>query len=226
MTLSLPFEEALVLESLAYSMLLASGGFLDWRTANPPRSRPSDDGPRVSVNRLDGALHIRLSRPSARNAVDARMRDEWVEALEFAQIDPDRAPVILSGEGPDFCSGGDLDEFGSASDPGEAHAIRTLRSAARAVHALGPRISARLHGACIGAGIEVPAAAARVTARPGTIVRLPEVSMGLIPGAGGMASIPRRVGRHRACYMAITGCPLDADTALAWGLIDSVDAEP
>jgi enoyl-CoA hydratase/carnithine racemase len=50
--------------------------------------------------------------------------------------------------------------------------------------------------------------------------------MGLIPGAGGTASIPRRIGRQRACYMAISGIELDLETALAWGLVDSLDAEP
>jgi enoyl-CoA hydratase/carnithine racemase len=73
----------------------------------------------------------------------------------------------------------------------------------------------------VGAGIEVPAAAARVVARAGTVFRLPEVSMGLIPGAGGTATVPRRIGRHRACYMALSGATIDLDTALAWGLVDA-----
>ena len=83
------------------------------------------------------------------------------------------------------------------------------------------RLTVRLHGACVGAGIEVPAAAAHVRAREGAFFRLPEVSMGLIPGAGGTASIPRRVGRHRAAWMAIAGIDIDLPTALAWGLIDA-----
>jgi enoyl-CoA hydratase/carnithine racemase len=60
-----------------------------------------------------------------------------------------------------------------------------------------------------------------VTAAAGTFFRLPEVSMGLIPGAGGTATIPRRIGRHRACFMAISGADIDLPTALAWGLIDA-----
>jgi enoyl-CoA hydratase/carnithine racemase len=148
------------------------------------------------------------------------MRDALVEALEIAVLDPDVAQIALSGEGPVFCAGGDLDEFGTAPDVGRAHLIRVLRSPCRLVHALAPRVTAHLHGACIGAGIEIPAAAGRVKARAGTIFRLPEVSMGLIPGAGGTVSIPRRIGRQRACYMAISGVDIDVKTALAWGLID------
>jgi enoyl-CoA hydratase/carnithine racemase len=226
MTLSLGFDEALALESMAYSMLLASEGFRAWRAGRPRRQREADDGPRVALARENGALSIRLTRPAARNAVDTRMRDEWVEALEFAIIDPDAEPVVLSGEGTDFCAGGDLDAFGTAGDPGRAHAIRTLRSAARLARQLGPRLTVRLQGACIGAGIEVPAAAARVIAAPDARFRLPEVSMGLIPGAGGTASVPRRIGRHRACWLAITGATLDAETALAWGLVDAIEPAP
>ncbi|MDB5445166.1 MAG: enoyl-CoA hydratase/isomerase family protein, partial [Phenylobacterium sp.] len=51
----------------------------------------------------------------------------------------------------------------------------------------------------------------------------PEVAMGLIPGAGGTASIPRRIGRRRACFMAISGLDVDARTALRWGLVDAVE---
>jgi hypothetical protein len=222
MTLSLGFANALVLESLAYSMLLASEGFAAWRAARPVRRRKDAAGPRVDVSRDDGKYRVRLARPAARNAVDARMRDGLVEALEAVLLDAEGGAVELSGEGPVFCAGGDLDEFGQADDAGRAHAIRSLQSPVRLVEALGARVTARVHGACIGAGIEIPAAAARVIAQPGTFFRLPEVAMGLIPGAGGTASIARRIGRHRACYMALSGADIDTETALAWGLIDSV----
>ena len=220
-SLSLEFEAALVLESLGYSLLLASEEFHTWRAATPVRSRQEPPRPRVAIAREETALAIRLNRPGSRNAFDAAMRDELAEALAFALEHPDAPPVNLSGEGPAFSAGGDLDEFGQAADPGRAHLIRTLRSPARLVRALGERATARLHGACVGAGIEVPAAAARVLAEPGAFFRLPEVSMGLIPGAGGTAAIPRRIGRHRTCYMAISGADIDLPTALAWGLVDA-----
>ena len=60
-----------------------------------------------------------------------------------------------------------------------------------------------------------------MTARAGAVFRLPEVSMGLIPGAGGTATITRRVGRQRCAYMAISGADIDLETALAWGLVDA-----
>ena len=222
-SLALGFDEALAMESIGYSMLLASEGFAAWRAATPARQRPDEPAPRVLVVADGPALRLRLNRPASRNAFDARMRDELAEALAFALAHPDAPPVELTGEGPSFSAGGDLDEFGAAGDVGRAHLIRTLRSPARLVHQLGPRITARVHGACVGAGIEVPAAAGHVVAAPDASFRLPEVSMGLIPGAGGVASIPRRIGRRRACYMAISGAEIDAQTALAWGLVDAVE---
>jgi enoyl-CoA hydratase/carnithine racemase len=221
-TADLDFEAALVIESLAYSALLAGAEFKAWRAGRPVRKPPSE-GPRVRLERRDGALVIALGRSEARNAFDARMRDELVDALEFALIDPDQAPVELRGDGPAFSAGGDLDEFGRQTDLALAHAIRVEQSPARLVHRLGERLTARVHGACVGAGVEVPAAASRVVATPDAWFRLPEVAMGLIPGAGGTASIPRRIGRHRACFMALSGRDIDAATALAWGLVDAVE---
>ena len=223
-SLALPFDQALVQESLAYSMLLASGGFRAWRAANPPGKKPQRDSGRLDFNPVGSPIHIVLTRSDARNAFDALMRDELCDVFAFALDHPDRPPVVLSGSGPCFSAGGDLDEFGSAEDVGLAHLIRSLRSPAALAHRLGPRLTVRLHGACVGAGIEVPAAAGRVVARPGAWFRLPEVSMGLIPGAGGTASLPRRLGRHRACYMAISGRDIDLATALAWGLVDEIEA--
>ena len=224
MTLVLPFDQALAQESLAYSTLLASRGFRTWRAGVSTRNRSDLDVLRVALDASADRISIALTRPAARNAFDARMHDALVEALDFAIAHPDNLPVVLMGEGPCFSAGGDLDEFGSTGDVGEAHLIRTLRSPARLAHQLGPRLTVRLHGACVGAGIEVPAAAGRIVARAGASFRLPEVSMGLIPGAGGTATIPRRIGRHRAAFMAISGHDLDLATALAWGLVDEVEA--
>jgi len=217
----LTFDDALAMESLAYSMLLAAQGFRAWRDKTPVRARDEGAAPRVLIEADAGAIRITLNRPDRRNAFDAAMRDALCDALAFAVEHPDRPPVELGGLGPAFSAGGDLDEFGGAGDVGEAHLIRTLRSPARMLYALRERATARLHGACVGAGIEVPAAAGRVIATAGAFFRLPEVSMGLIPGAGGTVTIPRRIGRQRACWMAITGADVDVATALAWGLIDA-----
>ncbi|MCZ0997091.1 enoyl-CoA hydratase/isomerase family protein [Streptomyces mirabilis] len=83
-------------------------------------------------------------------------------------------------------------------------------------------MTAHLHGACVGAGIELAAFAGRVLAAPDTLIRLPEVGMGLIPGAGGTASLPVRIGRERTAYLALSGDTLSAAQALGWGLVDEI----
>ena len=218
----LDFEAALLVESFAYSTLLASSGFRAWRAEYPaPRAR-HDVGPPILLEREKSRLVITLNHPNARNVMTAAMRDALCEALEFAVADPESAPVTLRARGVSFSTGGDLREFGSAQDAGAAHLIRTLRSPARLLHRIADRVTVILHGPCIGSGIEIPLAAGRVEARSGTRFRLPEVGMGLIPGAGGTVTLPRRIGPHRACWMAIGGSAIDLTTALDWGLIDAV----
>jgi len=218
----LDFDSALLLESLAYSTLLASEGFQRWHRDLAPQKARVDPGERVRLERRDGKLEIILNRPRGRNAVDAAMRDALCEALSFALEDPDNAPVLLRSDAAVFSVGGDLGEFGTQSDPASGHSIRTLRSPVRLLHRLGDRVTAVLHGPCVGSGIEIPLAAAEVMARPRTSFRLPEVSMGLIPGAGGTVSVAKRIGRQRACWMSISGCVVEVDRALTWGLIDAV----
>jgi enoyl-CoA hydratase/carnithine racemase len=70
--------------------------------------------------------------------------------------------------------------------------------------------------------MELPAFASRVVARSDATFHLPEVGMGLVPGAGGTASIPTRIGRQRTAWLAITGATIDARTAMAWGLVDDL----
>jgi enoyl-CoA hydratase/carnithine racemase len=90
------------------------------------------------------------------------------------------------------------------------------------MHRLSNKLVVYVHGSCIGAGVELPAFAARVVATGHTTFRLPELQMGLIPGAGGTASIARRIGRQRAAWLALTGDAIDARLALEWGLLDDV----
>jgi enoyl-CoA hydratase/carnithine racemase len=167
-------------------------------------------------------LSVVLARPARRNAVDAAMRDALVEALSIAELDS-TLRVVLRGDGPCFSAGGDLDEFGSATDPAAAHLVRVQASAGAVLHRIRDRVRVRVHGACFGAGVELPAFAGHVVAAVGTTFVLPEVAMGLLPGAGGTVSIPRRIGRHRTLWLALSGAPLDASVALAWGLVDELE---
>ena len=221
-TAQLPVEDGLVAESLAYSVLLAGPEFAWWRASHP--ARPAEpDRPAVVLRREEETLHVILDRPHRRNAYNRHMRDGLAGALDLALLDDSITRVVLSGTGPSFCSGGDLDEFGTAEDVALAHLIRLNYGVAARLHRCRDRVHVRLHGACIGAGIEIPSFAAHVTARPGTFCQLPELSMGLLPGAGGTVGITRRIGRWRTAYLALTGQRIDAQTAAQWGLVDALE---
>lgn len=215
----LPVDEGLTVESLAYSMLLAGPEFARWlRERGPMTPPPTGDEP-VLLERDGDVLTITLNRPARHNAYAASLRDALVDALEVAALDPSLT-VVLRGAGRSFCSGGDLAEFGTTPDVATAHLIRTTRSAGRLLHALGDRLTIEVHGACIGAGTELSAFGRRVVVRGDAFFRLPEVAMGLIPGAGGTVSVTRRIGRQRTAWLALTGAPIGVETALAWGLVD------
>lgn len=79
-----------------------------------------------------------------------------------------------------------------------------------------------MHGTCVGAGVELAALAGRVVAEPGTTFRLPEIGMGLVPGAGGTVGITRRIGRWRCLHLALAKIDLPLAQALGWRLIDDL----
>ncbi len=216
-------EDGLLAESAVYSALQAGPEFARWRARRPRRTRAPDGESPVLVDRSGARLQITLNRPHVRNALHTAMRDLLVEAFELPRLDPSITEVWLGGAGPAFCAGGDLDEFGSFADPASAHLVRIQQSAGRAIAAVAGRVTARLHGACVGSGIELPAFAGRVVADPAATFSLPEVSLGLVPGAGGTVSLPRRIGRHHTAMLALGGAAIDAATALAWGLVDAID---
>lgn len=222
----LDFEGALAVESLAYSTLLAGEEFRAWRTGRPARARPTSAAPRVRTTRDNDRLVITLDRPESRNAIGAATRDELTDALRLARLDPSITAVELRGAGAVFSAGGDLDEFGRAGDLALAHIIRNQRSPARLTRELGSRLTVFIQGAAIGGGIEIAAAAARIVADADAVFRLPEVTMGLIPGAGGTASLPPRIGRHRTAFMGLSGLDIPADLALAWGLVNHLAPVP
>ena len=216
---------AVVTESLAYSTLQAGPEFARWLAHRGPATVPDIADP-VQVRRDGDTVHIAFNRPQRHNAFSTDARAALLEALAVAQLDSSVDEVVLTGNGPSFCSGGDLDEFGTFSDPASAHLARTRYSPALALDAITARLGAacraEVHGQVLGSGLEMAAFCGRVEAAPGTVFGLPELSLGLLPGAGGTISVTRRIGRWRTAYLVLSGQTLDADTALAWGLVDAV----
>jgi hypothetical protein len=215
-------DRALTLESLCYGLLQGSAEHESWLSARAHLPQQPVPG-RLIVERRDAELHITIDRLLARNAIDRSMRDQLFEAFSLAALDPEIRCVKLRAAGAAFSVGGDLDEFGTTRDPATAHLIRSRTLPALAMRARAEIFEVHVQGACIGAGLEIAAFAGRLTATPDAWFQLPELSMGLIPGAGGCVSVPRRIGRQRAALMILSGRRISAATALGWGLIDSIE---
>ncbi len=173
-----------------------------------------------------GTLRIDFNRPQRHNAFSTDARALLLEALTVALLDDTVTEVVLGGNGPSFCSGGDLGEFGTFADPASAHLARTRHSPALALdeltRRLGPACRARIHGRVLGSGLEMAAFCGRVSCHPDAVLGLPELALGLIPGAGGTLSITRRIGRWRTAYLVLSGRLIDPATALRWGLVDEI----
>jgi Enoyl-CoA hydratase/isomerase len=222
-TVELDTWSAISEESATYAMLLGSRAFDEWLASRGPGRKEAVVGPPVHAERVGDVLRLTLDRPETCNAIDSHMRDALVELLGLPAADPNLS-VELRGNGPCFCAGGDLQEFGTVGDPATAHAVRLTRHPGRSLSAVASRTACYLHGPCIGAGVEIPAFASRVVAEASTTFCLPEVRMGLVPGAGGTVSIPRRIGRQRTAWLALSGATIDARVAAAWGLVDEIGA--
>tara|TARA_B100000686_G_C16765874_1_gene961695 strand:+ start:521 stop:1576 length:1056 start_codon:yes stop_codon:yes gene_type:complete len=217
--------KGLILESLGYAMLQNGSEFTNWLKEREPVVAPPDENQVVLSDRIGNQLNITLNRPQRANAFSSKVRDGFVEALQVALIDESIDEITVKGNGKSFCSGGELSEFGLFEFPTDGHLTRLSRNPGMLVHRLKRKIVPYLHGACAGAGIEIPAFASKIVAHETTRIFLPEVSMGLIPGAGGTVSIPRRIGRHRAFYLAVTGHEINANDAYAWGLVDELTSD-
>ncbi len=222
-TATLPVAQALTVESLAFATLQGGREFRTWSVEHPPAPVAANCAePAVLMARQGDRLDIRLNRPGRRNAMSVEMRDALVEALQLVIADDSIVRATVSGVGDCFSIGGDLDEFGTTPDPASAHAIRSLCLPGALLARCAARVDCHVHGACIGAGVELPAFAGRLVASTKTFFQLPEIQFGLIPGAGGCVSLPRRIGRQRTAWLALSARRINAATALEWGLVDAV----
>ncbi len=222
-----PAVAGVITESLAYSVLQAGPEFAAWLAERGPATAPDVADP-VLIDRDGDTLRLRFNRPQRHNAFSNAMRAVLLDGLAVAQADTSIDEVVLCGAGRSFCSGGDLAEFGSFADVADAHLARTRYSPALALEALTARLGARcradIHGQVLGSGLEMAAYCGRVRAHPEAVLGLPELNLGLIPGAGGTVSITRRIGRWRTGYLILSGRTIDAQTALRWGLVDEIGA--
>ncbi|PLK26169.1 enoyl-CoA hydratase/isomerase family protein [Novosphingobium sp. TH158] len=216
--------DGLTMESLAYGVLQGSGEFARWLEGRP---RPLADMPEGNVlaERHEEVLTLTFDRAAAGNAIDRPMRDALNTMLQLAVVDDTIEQVLVRARGKAFSLGADLGEFGTTRDPAQAHAIRSQTLPARWAAGCGHKMEVHIDGACVGAGLELAAYARRITATSRAWFQLPELAMGLLPGAGGCVSLTRRIGHQRTCEMILSGRRISARTALEWGLVDEITGD-
>lgn len=214
--------DSLTAESFAYATLQQGPEFQHWLQRFTPSSLPPHNELYVDISMTENTLSLVLNHPEARNAIGTNMRDALCEALDLALIDPNITTLNLTGRGATFSTGGAIEEFGKVSDPATAHWIRSLRLPAFKLAQLKNKLNVHVNGAAIGAGAEMAAFGHHVTASKKAWFQLPELKYGLIPGAGGTASITQRIGRQKTAYMALTMDKIKVRQALKWGLIDAI----
>ncbi len=164
--------------------------------------------------RLQGdVLVVRIDNPPV-NALGAAVRQGLRDAIGEAESRADVQAVLIVGEGKAFIAGADIREFGKP--PVEP----SLPEVCQRIESCGKRVVAAIHGAALGGGLEVALAAHYRVALPGAQLGLPEVNLGLLPGAGGTQRAPRLMGVKPAAEMMLSGKPLSAKAALAAGLVD------
>lgn len=219
----LSHKDALTAESFAYATVQKGPEFLAWLENHSEQPQPAQapEYP-LTIDIDDRELRLTLNDPDNLNAIGVPMRDALCEALDLALADENFSRITLQGAGRCFSTGGEVSEFGDISDPATAHWVRSLRLPAWRLARLRDRLHVHVDGAAIGAGAEIAAFANKVTATEAAWFQLPELKYGLIPGAGGTASLPRRIGRHRTAYMALSMQRINAQTALEWGLVDAI----
>ncbi len=171
----------------------------------------------------DSIGYITLNRPEALNVYNIKMRDELYEVLSAIRDDPDLNVVVLKGAGDRaFCAGADLSEFLTAPPPAKARQVRWERDVWGLFLNLPQPVIAALHGYVLGSGIEMALCCDLRIASEEVRFGLPEVSLGIIPAAGGSQTLPRTIGRAKSLDMLLTNRWIDAGEALSAGLVNRV----
>lgn len=175
----------------------------------------------IEISRNDGQATVTLARPEKRNAMSSEVSRAVAAAFRELSGDDTLRVVLLNGAGPSFCAGADVREM-AALDPASAEAfIRGLHEAIEAVMTCPVPVVAAVHGACIGAGLELVAGADMRVAADDARFAMPEVMVG-VPSVIEAALLPRLMGRGRAARLVLTGEIIDAATAERWGLVEEV----
>lgn len=177
----------------------------------------------VLYEKRGGIGYITLNRPQMLNAYNLQMRDELYQILSAIKDDPEVGVVLLKGAGERaFCAGADLSEFLTAPSRVIARQVRWGRDVWGLFLSLPQPLIAAVHGYVLGSGIEMALCCDLRIASEDAYFGLPEVSLGLIPAAGGTQTLPRLIGRAKSLDLLLSWDFINAEEAYRIGLVNRV----
>jgi enoyl-CoA hydratase len=177
----------------------------------------------------NGVLTVRLNRPEKRNAISREITDAlWEAARDLAERE-DLGALIIAADGPYFTAGIDLGAVPADRSGGDLESDQDYRRAYRRHHLLYDEFESiekpiilAAQGICLGAGVEMACSCDFRLATTGAAFELPEIKLAVLAGSGGTSRLTRLVGPHWAKWMAMAGQRVDAEQALAMGLVHRV----
>lgn len=178
----------------------------------------------VRTERMGHVLLITLNRPDARNAMNTEQAIALGEAVELLETDPELRAAVLTGAGKAFCAGQDL----KALSDGESVVPDVYPEwgfGGLVSHPSTKPIIAAVHGFAFGGGLELALSCDLIVATAGSKLGLPEVTVGLFAGGGGVPRIAQQIPEKVAARMVLTGKPITAEEAKGWGLVNEVVAD-
>jgi len=175
----------------------------------------------IQVTTAERITTIRFDRPDKKNAITLDMYAALVAALAAAAADPAVRAVVIAGSRDCFTAGNDLGDFMRAAQGGGGNVTAPL-DFLRAIATFEKPVVAAVAGVAIGIGTTVLLHCDLVYAAPNARFKTPFVDLALVPEAGSSILLPALVGARRAAQLLLLGEQLDAPTALAWGLVNSV----
>ena len=168
-----------------------------------------------------GLLRVLRLKHIPVNALSAPLRSALFHSLRQLSEDSRVRGVVIIGDGRCFSAGADINEF-QQNDPGAITAGRDPAEITKLIDTMSKPVLAALHGVALGGGLELALGCHYRVAAPGTQLGLPEIQLGLLPGAGGTQRLPRLIGLPAAQEMILSGRAVDAAKALSLGLIDAI----
>ena len=187
-----------------------------------------EEYPTLKFDARDGAAHITLNRPEAANALNLEISQDLLRAVLRCDEDPDIRAVLISGEGPVFCVGGDLKSFSEQGEqlPHHLKEVTTyLHAAVSRLARMDAPVVAAVHGAAAGAGMSLACACDLVIAAQSARFSMAYTNAGLTPDGSSTYYLPRLIGLKRAIELTLTNRELSAHEALEWGIVTRVVAD-